>query len=212
MSVSIELPAASPITPRGNAVITSTGAICKLPLAAPIRPISLGALVTYTGPIPEGAQDARWATAISQAAVRGRPLNPTSDYMQRIRVPEGQDVCLSGRITNTLRTAYLYRGDITAITYAIYDTSSSTPDTPIHAEDLIVSQVMQTALVDDASWTRDATGYAYRFTVPGHHLAQGGRTYRVEVFFKSADHGPVPEVWEIETEGMYSDQDLWGSR
>lgn len=210
MSTTEELTDPDAVRAVAQGLLSSNGTIGRLKHVRPLRPQVPGRLLSYNTVLPDPAQGATWAIAVSQLIALNRPFSFTAIYMQRIRVPEGVDVVLQGRLLNSLRTAFLFLADVSAVTLNVFDLSSETKDVPVHSEELVVSDVMFDQLQDDAAWRRDKVGYSYRVPVSGEHLREGGRIYRVEVFFKTSS-GPIGDVWEIATTGFYSSEDSWGS-
>ena len=69
------------------------------------------------------------------------------------------------------------------ITYTCYDEND--PDTVIVTAALVVSDVI---IDSPVAWSKDSTGYNFKYISPGSHRPEGGRTYGHE-FILTLDNG-----------------------
>lgn len=84
------------------------------------------------------------------------------------------------RIMGAAASAIL-QADLTSISITVYDTTDNS--TAQAATSLDKTAVIFDTLQTDARWTRDSTGYNFRYTIPATTFASGERTYRAEVKF-----------------------------
>ena len=84
--------------------------------------------------------------------------------------------------------ALVTQGDLSSIAYSVYDLDapSEDPETGTLTIALVVFDTLQT----DARWTKDATGYNFRWDVSPTLLATGGHRYRFEVKFTPTTGDP----------------------
>lgn len=94
--------------------------------------------------------------------------------------------------------AYMLQADISAINLQVYQ--KGRPATIIDAQDPSPAAVIFDALQTDARWTKDATGYNFRYQTLVTQLPRGNRTYVFEFKFTPTAGGPVfHAVFEVPT-------------
>ena len=91
--------------------------------------------------------------------------------------------------------AAITQSSVSSIDGKVFDKNSST-DTETTLTVAVATSVFNT-LQTDARWDVDATGYNFRFTVPGSSIPDGGKTYIVEYVFTMADGSIEAAVFEI---------------
>lgn len=112
-----------------------------------------------------------------------------------------------GRITARLGTGaatgvdgegnFLKQVDISTITCAIYDRSSTTPDVAISTPVVtIATSVLDTPVTDKVIWTQDDTGYNLLHDLPNTAFPTGGRLYVVEYVVTLTGGGVFHGVYE----------------
>lgn len=76
---------------------------------------------------------------------------------------------------------WIKQADLSAITCAIYDLNSATPDTATSTPTVTISSaVIDTPVTDGVIWDEDLTGYNFLYDFPANSFPIGGRLYRVE--------------------------------
>lgn len=85
--------------------------------------------------------------------------------------------------------AYMLQADIQSIDLKVFEQGK--PGTVIDTQTLTVSQVVFDTLQTDARWTKDATGYNFRYQTLVTQLPDGGKTYVFEFKFTPAGGGPI---------------------
>jgi len=81
------------------------------------------------------------------------------------------------------------QGDITGITYAVFDLNGEEITKPVSSGSLTVSSVIFNSLQTDSRWTVDSTGYNFRDIRTPADFPIGGHTYRVEYLFNPSAAG-----------------------
>ncbi|MBM66120.1 MAG: hypothetical protein CMH55_07795 [Myxococcales bacterium] len=208
MAVSVVLPDPTPVTTAATGLVGTAGVVGLLEDPQPVTTPRVGALVTFNTPVPGFAIQASAPRVVLQATVAGRAFVNEGGHsdVHRVKSYEGQAVAVKARPVIPDQSKVLLRADILAATWLLFDDSRAAKATPVHQEELAVSSVMQAALVDDASWQVDPTGYSFFYTIPGHLLREGGHVYRAEFILKTHLYGPVAFVQEIETIGLRAGQ------
>lgn len=91
---------------------------------------------------------------------------------------------------------------LSGITYSVYDTAE--PSTSlVNASTLTIANVIYDTLQTDARWTRDATGYNFRYDAQSTELPAGKKKYRFEFRFAPVSGQPFHTAWEITTVDLY---------
>ena len=128
--------------------------------------------------------------------------------INRARGLEGSPLTLMDRIYGHAGTA-ITQASLTAISYRTFeyasedDAESDTSGTEVSTSaSLVVADTVFDTLQTDARWTRDSTGYNFRFTLPVARLPNGGKFIRVEVLFDPTSGDDFPSVWIIEVLAM----------
>jgi hypothetical protein len=78
----------------------------------------------------------------------------------------------------------LVQADLSSATYAIFDRSSTTPETPIATGTLTIGSVVFNTLqtsTDDPVWDVDTTGFNLRADFAASLFPSGGVLYRIEI-------------------------------
>lgn len=86
------------------------------------------------------------------------------------------------RISNLTNGEPLVAVDVSQVAYAVFDTGSATPETPIQSGSLVVADVVH-ALKRDARWGEDNIGYNFSYTVPASFFPLTDRTYALRFLF-----------------------------
>lgn len=79
----------------------------------------------------------------------------------------------------------IVQADISSISISVFDLDNSN-STAQAATALTVSSVVFNTLQTDARWTKDSTGYNFRYTIPASTFATGEHNYLAEVKFTPA--------------------------
>lgn len=102
--------------------------------------------------------------------------------------------------------SYLTRADVASIAYTIYEWQASKPDdrsttvTGHSAVALTVSSVVYDTLQDDTAWSKDNTGYNFRFVpsnVTNKPFSTASKDYLVRVELTMADGSMIPLEWLV---------------
>lgn len=110
------------------------------------------------------------------------------------RVFEDSGLYLMARVTGS-NAANMVQADVSSISLVV----TKRGGTPGDAESVTVSSVVFNTLQTDARWTKDATGYNFRYEVSPTQLGDGEGMYYFEFKFTPAS-GPVFHVvFEVET-------------
>lgn len=113
---------------------------------------------------------------------------------------EDSGVSLMARVLVGDGTA-MQQADISSIAYSVYNEADTTSATSTGT--LTVATVVFDALQTDARWTKDATGYNFRWDVPASILATGGATYRFEIAFTPASGEVFHAVFRVACGVLY---------
>lgn len=107
--------------------------------------------------------------------------------------------CMSRIFGDT--AAAITQADITSIELKTFinDTSTATSTTA-----LTVASVVFDAMQTDARWTKDATGYNFRYQVPASVFTTGDATYRIEFKFTPATQPVFFVIFSIDTIEVFS--------
>jgi hypothetical protein len=108
---------------------------------------------------------------------------------------EGYPATVVARVTGE-NGADIVKASITAITYTVYDQKTGAVTKTSTA--LVVADVVFDTLQTDDRWTIDATGYNFRFVVPGAAFPNGGTTHEVAVDFDPSAAGEPNFVIVVE--------------
>lgn len=102
--------------------------------------------------------------------------------------------------------AYITQAALTAVACKVFDLGSNTPDTAVATPTVTVStavfDTLQTAAADLRIWTRDTTGFNFKFQVPGTAFAAGSigtkleREFRIEFVFDPTSGEDFPLVYQ----------------
>jgi len=109
--------------------------------------------------------------------------------LAEIHVPEGTDVTLMARVQTRTGT-YPAQTDNDSYTAHLFDLSGADPTAdPLNAT-LVEATVYPSATgtpTTSGAWVTDTTGYNFIYTLPGANIAEGGRTYRLEIVIDSSN-------------------------
>jgi len=103
------------------------------------------------------------------------------------------------RITGNAATN-IVQADITSISYTTHDLE--TGEKTVSAGTLTVATVVFDALQTDARWTKDTTGYNFRYDIPGSELPDGDRSYDFEIVFNPASGEDFAVVLTVDVVGL----------
>jgi len=88
------------------------------------------------------------------------------------------------------------QSDVTSITLKTFinygTTATSTPA-------VVVADSVFDALQTDARWTKDATGYNFRYQIPSTTFDTGDSTYRCEFLFDMASQPDLFVIFSVDT-------------
>lgn len=101
---------------------------------------------------------------------------------------------------------WLRQADLSTITCAVYDRSSTTPDTAIATPTVtIASAIVDTPVTNLATWSKDTIGYNFKHTLAGTNFPTANHIYRVEYKFTTSGSAVftlvlegVPRSWVTE--------------
>jgi len=93
------------------------------------------------------------------------------------------------------------QADISSIAYSVYDLSSTGSSTDTGT--LTVASVIFDSLQTDSRWSTDAVGYNFRWDVPASIVADGAKSYRIEIAFTPASGEVFHAVFEVTTTNLY---------
>ena len=101
---------------------------------------------------------------------------------------------------------YFQQSEYDAIQLKIYDEAD--PETVIATVNLTIADVIfNTLQTSDVRWTKDSTGYNFRYGTLAAHLPTGGRRYRFEFKFTptvASGYQPFFGVFIVPTMGLYT--------
>lgn len=95
--------------------------------------------------------------------------------------------------------ANIVQSDITSITCSVFDLDSATPDTAIATPTITVANVVYDTLQTDNRWTKDSTGYNFRYDALASQVPTGDRRYRWEFVFNPASGEDFLVVFQVAT-------------
>jgi hypothetical protein len=84
---------------------------------------------------------------------------------------------------------YMLQANIEAIDLKVYEQGK--PGTLIDEQTITPAEVIFDTLQTDARWTKDSTGYNFRYQTLVAQLPHGKRTYVFEFKFTPAGNGPI---------------------
>ena len=102
------------------------------------------------------------------------------------------------RITGN-SAANITQADITSIAYTVHDTLTGEQTV---SGTLSKTTVIFDTLQTDARWTKDSTGYNFRYDIPASELPNGDRTYRFEIVFTPASGAVFTIIREVDVLGL----------
>ena len=114
---------------------------------------------------------------------------------------EDSGISLMARVVGAGSTA-IAQAEFTSITYCVYDTAAPSTAIISAGTSVTISDVVFDTLQTDGRWTRDATGYNFRYDVGSSELPDGNKTYRVEVKFTPSSGSPFHIGWEVKTKDL----------
>ena len=110
---------------------------------------------------------------------------------------EDASVALMARITGADGTA-IAQADVSTITYAVYDTHSTTKNTATTSGSVVVADDVFDTLQTDSRWSVDSTGYNFRHDIAATVFTVGGHVYEVEYKFTAATAEVYWVVFELD--------------
>lgn len=92
---------------------------------------------------------------------------------------------------------WIKQADLSSITCAIYDLSSSTPDTATSTPTVTISSaIIDTPVTDGVIWDVDSTGYNFLFDFAATAFPTGNHRYRIEFKFTTTGSAVLWLVYE----------------
>lgn len=199
MAVSVALTRSeAAVTMADPGVGADGGDKSALAIAQPRASSKAGPIVPVLAGLKDPAAQLSASVWVGQATAGQQLFNLAGGAMNRIQITEGQPVTFRARLETEDRTI-LYRDDVETVLFSLFDPSKTDQATPIHQEDLVVSDVMETALNYGAAWRRDKDGFTFEYTVDGRLLVEGGRVYQVEIVVRTFLDGPITLIGLVET-------------
>lgn len=107
------------------------------------------------------------------------PRQPT-DVLD-ITIWEDSGCSVLARIKNNTGD-YITQASLTSISAKVYDSDGALVATLTPSISSSVFDTLQTSS-DDSRWTKDSTGFNFRYTLAASNFASGDTTYRVEFIF-----------------------------
>lgn len=90
---------------------------------------------------------------------------------------------------------WVKQADLTSITCAVYDRSSTTPDTAIASPTVTISSAIQdTPVTDGVIWDVDGTGYNFLHDLAHTNFPSGGHRYLIEYIFTPTSGNKYPAL------------------
>lgn len=112
---------------------------------------------------------------------------------------EGASVALMARVSD-IDAALITQASVASIAYSVIDKPvSGTPTVIVDAAALTVANVVFDTLQTPAAWTKDTTGYNFRYDAPPSEMPDGNSTYRFEFVFTMADATITVAAFEVKT-------------
>lgn len=118
------------------------------------------------------------------------------------RVWEDTGLVLMARVMTVANVA-AQQADISSIALKVYDSADRT--TTIATATPVVADTIYDTLQTGGPWSKDSTGYNFRYLTTASQLPAGNKTYRFEFMVTPASGAPMAIVYEVPT------ADLWGS-
>jgi len=114
-------------------------------------------------------------------------------------VYEDSGFSLMARIYGQAATA-ITQATISSIALKVYEVSSSTS---VATATPVVATCVFDTLQTDAYWTKDSTGYNFRYSTLAAQVPTGGSRYIFEFTFTPASGAVFPVVFEVPTLDLY---------
>lgn len=112
----------------------------------------------------------------------------------QVEIWEDQDLVVMARVKGVDRQLII-QSTLSSISVTVTDLSNGEQVSTALAPS-VASTVFDT-LQTDARWTKDRTGYNFRYTIPGTYFPSGGRDYWVEVEFTPASGSVFTAAWQV---------------
>lgn len=114
-------------------------------------------------------------------------------------VYEDSGFSLMARIYGQAATP-ITQSTISSVALKVFDVSSSTS---VATATPVVATCIFDTLQTDAYWTKDATGYNFRYSTLASQVPNGGSRYRFEFTFTPTSGAVFPVVFEVPTMDLY---------
>ena len=99
--------------------------------------------------------------------------------------------------------AAITQASVSSITYKVFDLSSGTPPDQVTSGTLTVSSVVFDTYQTDARWTKDSTGYNFRWDAPASAFPSWS-VYQIEIKFTPSSGETFFLVFKITANAIYS--------
>lgn len=103
---------------------------------------------------------------------------------------------MMARILGAAGTA-ITQASLSSIALTVFDMTTS-PTSGTAATAPVVADTVFDTLQTDARWTRDGTGYNFRYTFLASQIATGGRRYRYEFLFTPSSGQAFHVVFDLD--------------
>ena len=118
----------------------------------------------------------------------------------RATIYEDTGVTCMARITGADATA-ITQATTSAITLAVFKNTSTVAT---YTASLTVADVVFDAYQTDARWTKDATGYNFRYSAVASVFTDGDATFRLEFKFTPTSGSQYFVIYEIDTVEVFT--------
>ena len=98
-------------------------------------------------------------------------------------------------------TSYITQATTSAITVAVFKNANAVAT---YTASLTVADVVYDSLQTDARWSKDSTGYNWRFPVVASVFDAGDATYRLEFKFTPTTGSQYWVIYEIDTVEVFT--------
>lgn len=119
----------------------------------------------------------------------------SSDITKATIWEDGGATCMA-RVVGVAGTA-ITQATVSAIGCKVFDLTGDTPDTAVATPTVVVASSVFDTLQTDARWTKDATGYNFRYTLAASVFTTGGHRYLVEFKFTPSSGEVFWVVFEL---------------
>jgi hypothetical protein len=120
-----------------------------------------------------------------------------------MRVWQGQDITFLARIVNDAGDVFT-SDDVGSWSLRVFDTNDRRNGRKL-VTDALPSTYFFDELQTDSGWTRDATGWNFKYTLEYDTFrSEGGHQYRYEFAIDTEDDGMVPVVFNVQVAALGS--------